>query len=33
MDFRGHRFYRLHQFTDYQLFSIGVDQKISDVKN
>jgi tetratricopeptide (TPR) repeat protein len=33
MDFRGHRFYRLHQFTDYQLFSIGFDQKISDVKN
>ncbi len=33
MDFRGHRFYRRHRFTDYQLFSIGVDQKISDVKN
>ena len=33
MDFRGHRFYRLHRFTDFQLFSVGVDQKLSDLKN
>jgi len=33
MDFRGHRFYRLHHFTGFQLFSIGIDQKLSDLKN
>lgn len=33
MDFRGHRFYRLHRFTDFQLFSVGVDQKLSNLKN
>jgi len=33
MDFGGHRFYRLHQFTDFRLFSVDVDQKISDLKN
>lgn len=32
MDFRGHRFYRLHHFTDFQLFSVGVDQKMKDLK-
>lgn len=30
MDFRGHRFYRLHHFTAFQLFSIDVDQKMND---
>jgi tetratricopeptide (TPR) repeat protein len=33
MDFRGHRFYRLHRFTDFQLFSVDVDQKLSNLKN
>lgn len=32
MDFRGHRFYRLHHFTDFQLFSVDVNQKVHDLK-
>jgi len=30
MDFQGHRFYRRHTFTDFNLFSVKVDQQISD---
>ncbi len=33
MDFRGHRFYRRHSFTDFNLFSVKVDQQISEPKN
>ena len=33
MEFRGHRFYRMHHFTDFQLFSVDVDQKLHDLKN
>jgi hypothetical protein len=30
MDFQGHRFYRRHTFTDFNLFSVKIDQEISD---
>jgi tetratricopeptide (TPR) repeat protein len=30
MDFRGHRFYRQHTFTDLQFFSVNVQQIIGD---
>jgi tetratricopeptide (TPR) repeat protein len=30
MDFRGHRFYRQHTFTDLQFFSVNVQQTIGD---
>jgi hypothetical protein len=30
MDFQGHRFYRRHTFTDFNLFSVKIDQQISD---
>jgi hypothetical protein len=33
MDFRGHRFYRRHQFTDFKLFSVGLEQSLGDPKN
>jgi hypothetical protein len=32
MDFRGHRFYRRHRFTDFQLFSVKVQQTLDDPK-
>jgi len=32
MDFRGHRFYRQHTFTDLQFFSVNVQQTIGDPK-
>ena len=32
MDFLGHRFYRRHRFTDFQLFSVKLDQKVGDPK-
>lgn len=31
-DFRGHRFYRQHRFTDFQLFSVAVQQNLSNPK-
>ena len=30
MDFHGHRFYRRHRFTDFQLFSVNVQQTFGD---
>jgi len=30
MDFQGHRFYRRHTFTNFNLFSVKIDQQISD---
>jgi len=30
MDFHGHRFYRLHRFTDFQLFSVNVRQNVDN---
>jgi hypothetical protein len=30
MDFHGHRFYRLHRFTDFQLFSVNVRQGVDN---
>jgi len=30
MDFQGHRFFRRHTFTDFNLFSVEIDQQISD---
>jgi hypothetical protein len=33
MDFRGHRFYRRHSFTDFQLFSVDVQQKLGEPKH
>jgi hypothetical protein len=30
MDFRGHRFYRRHHFTDFKLFSVGLQQSLGD---
>lgn len=30
MDFRGHRFYRRHHFTDFKLFSVGMQQSVGD---
>jgi len=32
MDFLGSRFYRLHRFTDFQLFSVKVQQSLVDPK-
>jgi hypothetical protein len=32
MDFRGHQFYRRHRFTDFQLFSVQVQQTVDDFK-
>ena len=32
MDIRGHRFYRRHRFTDFQLFSVKVQQTLDDLK-
>jgi hypothetical protein len=32
MDFNRHRFYRRHQFTDFKLFSVGMQQSLSDPK-
>lgn len=31
MDFKGHRFYRRHTFTDFNLFSVKVDQQFGEV--
>jgi hypothetical protein len=32
MDFHGHRFYRRHRFTDFKLFSVGLEQSLGDPK-
>lgn len=32
MDFRGHRYHRRHSFSDFQLFSVDVNQQIADPK-
>jgi hypothetical protein len=32
MDFRGHRFYRRHSYTDFQLFSVKVHQEFGQVR-
>ena len=32
MDLRGHRFYRRHRFTDFQLFSVQVQQTLDDLR-
>jgi hypothetical protein len=32
MDFLGRRFYRRHDFTDIEFFSVRVEQTISDPK-
>jgi hypothetical protein len=32
LDFFGHKFYRRHHFTDFQLFSVKVGQKVGDPK-
>jgi hypothetical protein len=32
MDFRGHRYYRRHSFSDFLLFSVDVNQTIADPK-
>jgi hypothetical protein len=32
LDFRGHRFYRRHGFTDFKLFSVGLQQSLGDPK-
>jgi len=32
MDFQGHRFYRRHSFTNFNLFSVKVDQQIGEPK-
>jgi hypothetical protein len=32
MDFQGHRFYRRHTFTDFNLFSVRIDQQFGDPK-
>ena len=32
MDFHGHRFYRRHRFTDFKLFSVGLQQSLGDFK-
>ena len=32
MDFQGHRFYRRHTFTDFNLFSVKIDQQFGDPK-
>lgn len=33
MDFRGHRFYRRHTFTDFNLFSVKIDQQLGDPRS
>jgi hypothetical protein len=33
MDYHGHRFYRRHQFTDFKLFSVGLQQSLGDPKD
>jgi hypothetical protein len=30
MDFAGHRFYRRHSFTDFQVFFVNVQQEFGD---
>jgi hypothetical protein len=32
MDFQGRRFYRKHSFTDFQLFPVDTQYKVSDPK-
>jgi hypothetical protein len=32
MDFRGHRFHRRHSFTEFQLFSVKIQQTLGDLK-
>jgi hypothetical protein len=32
LDFHGHRFYRRHRFSDFQLFSVKVAQEVGDPK-
>jgi hypothetical protein len=32
MDFRGHRYHRLHSFSDFQLFSVDVQEKVNEPK-
>jgi hypothetical protein len=32
MDFQGHRFHRLHRFTDFKLFSVGLQQSLDNPK-
>jgi len=32
MDFQGHRFHRLHRFTDFKLFSVGLQQSLDKPK-
>jgi hypothetical protein len=32
VDFHGHRFYRRHRFTDFQIFSVKVQQTVGDPK-
>jgi hypothetical protein len=32
MDFRGHRFYRRHSYTDFQLFSVKVHQEFGEIR-
>ena len=32
MDFRGHRFYRRHSYTDFKLFSVRVQQQFGDLR-
>jgi hypothetical protein len=31
MDFQGHRFYRRHTFTDFNLFLVKIDQQFGEV--
>ena len=33
MDFLGHRFYRRHTFTDFNLFSVKIDQQFGDPRS
>jgi tetratricopeptide (TPR) repeat protein len=32
IDFRGHRFYRRHRYTDFKVFSVGLEQSLGDPK-
>jgi hypothetical protein len=32
VDFRGHRFYRRHDYINFQLFSVKVQQTLDDVR-
>ena len=32
LDFHGHRFYRRHRFSDFQLFSVNLQQTLGDLK-